>query len=430
MPARADVRSALFAFAVLLIAVAPAAAENWPNWRGPTNNGISQEKNLATEWDSEKNVAWKVALPGQAGATPVVWEDRIFLTSESGEDLVLICIGTDGKKRWQQVVGRGRERFRSDEGNLASPSPVTDGRHVWSFMGEGSLACFDFDGKLIWETNLQDRYGRFRIQFGMASTPVLHENTLYFQLIHGEGDAKTREALVLALDKSTGDEVWKRDRPSDAHTENEHSYASPMLYDYDGLQLLLTHGADYTVAHSLKDGREIWRVADLNPKGGYDPTLRFVSSPATAPGIIVIPTAKKGPVMAVRPDAKGTITARNPGLLWSYARTPDVPSPLIHGGFVYLCMENGNLHCLDAKTGQELYQERTQRERHRASPVYADGKIYLTARNGIITVVKAGRDFEILAENSVGEPISASPAISNGTIYLRSFESLWAIRAK
>lgn len=419
--------------ALLLAALHASAgtirAENWPQWRGPHNNGISGETGLPAKWSKTDNVLWRLPLPGPGGATPVVWGDRIFLTSvgEDNEKLLLICANTEGKVLWQQSLGTGNRVARTDEGNYASPSPSTDGKHVWAFAGSGVLGCFDFSGKEVWKFNVQDRYGKFIIQFGMSSTPVLDGNRLYMQLIHGEGDPKTREALVIALDKMTGGQVWKQPRPSEAHTENEHSYASPILYRDDKQAFFLTHGADYIVAHDLNDGHEIWRSGGLHPPSRYDPTLRLVASPAAVPGLIVVPSAKQGQVLALSPNGHGDITNSKEFRLWTFSPTPDVPSPLIHGGLVYLCRENGVLICLDAKTGDKVYEERTHSYRHRASPVYADGKVYLTSRDGFISVVKAGRKFELLASNEMGDSISASPVISNGRIYLRSFGALWAI---
>lgn len=405
-------------------------ADNWPNWRGPTNNGLCTETNLPTEWSAENNVAWKLEMPGPAGSTPVVWGDHIFLTSVDDDGrLLLMAIGADGKELWRKTIAQGNKTVRGDEGNSASPSPVTDGKYVWVFMGQGSLACFDFSGKEIWKFNIEERYGKLSIAFGMTSTPVLDDGVLYLQLIHGEGNPKTREACVVALNAATGEQIWRVDRPSDGRDENEHSYASPMMYADDHQKYLLTHGADYIVAHRLSDGEEIWRCGELNRKAKYDPTLRFVASPAAVPGLIVVPTAKGAPVVALKPDGMGDITANKSVRVWEHSRTPDVPSPLIVDGIVYLCMENGNLTALDAKNGAELYKEKlTHRQRHRASPVYADGKLYLTARDGRVTVVKHGGSFLILAANELGEDMSSSPAISNGTIYLRTFKHLWAIR--
>jgi outer membrane protein assembly factor BamB len=422
--------------ATLVIALSISGAvfaENWPGWRGPAGNGISSEKNLPVEWSPTQNVAWKLALPGSAGASPVVWGDRIFLTSvnEAG-DLLLIAVDTNGKQVWQKAVSTGNKTARGDEGNSASPSPVTDGQHVWAFMGDGTLACYSMSGDEIWKFNIQDRYGKFSIQFGMSSTPVLDEGVLYFQLIHGEGNPKTREACVVALDGASGKEVWKADRPSDAEAENEHSYASAMMYHDGATKLLLTHGADFIVAHDLKDGHEVWRCGGLNrrddPSLRYDPTLRFVASPVSVPGLIIAPSAKGHPIIAIRGDGKGDITNEADKHLWTWKKTPDVPTPVIVDDLVYLCMENGNLTVLEAKTGKEVYTQATHRMRHRASPVYGDGKLYLTARDGKVHVIQAGREFKVLAVNDLQEDQSSSPAISNGTIYMRTFQHLWAIR--
>ncbi|MDA1161531.1 MAG: PQQ-binding-like beta-propeller repeat protein [Planctomycetota bacterium] len=414
------------ALATVLCSV--AEAENWPNWRGPKNDGISAETGLPTTWDSEKNVAWKLKLPGSGGATPVVWGDRVFLTAVVGDELTLICVGTDGKTQWSQVVSKGNKDVRGDEGNSAANSPSTDGKHVWTMFANGAVACFTVDGKKVWSLDLPDRYGAFKIAFGLTSTPVLDDGRLYLQLIHGEQNDKPSEGLVVCLDAATGNQLWMQKRHTDGVFENKSSYASPMMYDHGGLKYFVTHGADYVIAHDLLDGHEIWRCGNLNVKANYDKTLRFVASPLCADGMIVVPTAKRGPVRVLRPDGKGDITNSIEAHLWSHARTPDVPSPLIHDGLVYLCMADGNLACLDQKTGEEYYFERTQRQRHRASPVYADGHLYLTARDGVISVVKAGKTFEMVAQNELGEAIAASPAISNGTIYLRTFDSLWAVR--
>ena len=404
-------------------------ADNWPQWRGANGDGVSAEKNIPSEWDKTSNVAWKLDLPGAAGSTPVIWEDKVFLTSIDGNDLLLMAVSTSGKKLWSAKLGEGNRNVRTDEGNTASPSPATDGKHVWATMANGIIACFLVDGQEVWKFDLQERYGKFKIQFGMTATPVLHGGKLYVQLIHGEGRAQTQEAIVVCLDAVTGKEVWKIDRVTGASKENEHSYASPMIYQDASHEYLITHGGDYAIAHQLSDGNEIWRYC-LNPQGEkYHPTLRFVSSPLATQGMIIVPSAKNGPVVSIKPNSKGDVSADSDAMLWRHERgTPDVPSPLYYDGLVYLCRENGNLVCVDAKSGEKLYEERTVRDRHRASPVYADGKIYLTARNGTVTVVKTGREFEVISKNDLGEPTTASPAISNGTIYIRTFKALYAIR--
>jgi outer membrane protein assembly factor BamB len=410
---------------VLVSWAAVAGAENWPQWRGPQDDGICKETNLSVEWGADKNVAWKLAMPGMGSSTPVVWGERMFLTSEEGSDLLLVCVGTDGREQWKRKLGAGGgRRFRQGEGNAASASPSTDGTHVYAFTGTGDLACFDFQGKEVWHVNAQERYGNFRIQHGMHVTPVLDGDRLYLSLLTGGG------MWVIALDKASGKEVWKVERPTDGRGEGRHSYASPCIWRSGKDAYLVVHGCDYTTAHRLSDGKELWRLGDLNPKDRYNATLRFVASPVAAPDLIVVPTAKRGPVVGVKPEARGTITAGSSGERWRLPRgTPDVPSPLIHDGLVYLCGEYGMLTCLDAKTGKEHYRQQLHNYRYRASPVYADGKIYLTARDGTFTVVKAGPKFERLAVNQLPDDFTASPAIANGRIYLRGFKALYAIGA-
>lgn len=415
----------LFVLAICsLLTLSQAQAENWPQWRGAQLDGISHEKDVPVKWSKDENIAWRTKLPGPAGSTPVVWDDRIFLTSADGDSLVLIALDTSGKHLWQRSLADHNKTVRGDEGNYASPSPSTDGKHVWAMMGTGDIACFTVDGQGVWKFNLQDRYGKFDIQFGMTSTPVLDGDRLYLQLLHSGG------AKVIALDKLTGAEVWQQSRPSDAREECEHSYASPVIYRDGKLELLVTHGCDYVVAHRIDSGAEVWRCGGLNPLGNYNPTLRFVASPVAVPGLIIVPSAKNGPVLALDPTSKGDISDSKDGHFWTREHnTPDVPSPLVVDGLVYLCREDGTLLCLDAKTGAEMYPkpQRTHSDRYRASPVYADGKIYLTARGGMVTVVKAGKTFEVLSSNDLGEAISSSPAISNGRIYLRTFNALYAI---
>jgi hypothetical protein len=288
-------------------------AENWPQWRGAGLDGISQEKNLPVQWGKTENVAWRLPLPGPGGATPVVWEDRIFVTAPQGDNLLLICVGTNGREQWRQTVTRGNRVVRGDEGNSCSPSPSTDGQHVWTFFTDGTLACYTVDGKEVWKANLQQRYGRFDIQFGMTSTPVLDGDRLYLQLIHGPMRGPNKTAIVFALDKATGEEIWKQNRPSDAVFECKHSYASPIVYRDGKHEFLISHGADYVVAHSLDDGRELWRCGDLNPKSNYNQTLRFVASPSSGEGRIVVPSAKNGPVLCLKPDSMGDVcVARHP----------------------------------------------------------------------------------------------------------------------
>jgi outer membrane protein assembly factor BamB len=430
-----EIVGALVAAGALLGALAAASrAENWPSWRGPTRDGVSKEANLPAKWSKSENIAWTAPLPGMGSSTPAIWGDRIFLTSEDGNDVVLLCLDTGGKQLWKTVLGTARPvRYMRGEANLASSSPCTDGKHVYAFCGTGDFACCDFKGNVLWKFNAQQRYGKFKIQHGMHITPVLDGNRLYLSLLHSGG------WWVMALDKKTGREIWRVRRESDATDECEQAYASPVLWQDGKDKYLVVLGCDYATAHSVKDGAEIWRVGELNPKKKYNRMFRIIATPAASAGLIVIPSCRDGPVVGIKPEARGMVEPGGPSEQWRLrglgrgplSKTPDVPAPLIHDGLVYICRqynpEPGALICIDAKTGAERYYEHIHEARYRASPVYGDDKIYLAARDGMVTVVKAGPKFEVLATNQMPDEITASPAIANGRIYIRGFKALYAI---
>lgn len=378
-------------------------------------------------------------MPGQGGATPAVWGDKMFVTSADGDNLVLICLNTkDGEVLWRKTVTSGNKNARGGEGNSASPSPSTDGKHVWVFFGTGALACYDAEGNETWKFDVGERFGELDIQFGMTSTPVLDGDHLYLQLIHGamrRGD-DTRTGKVIKLDKLTGETVWEYDRITDAPFECKHSYASPFIYEDANQKFLVVHGADCTTAHSLETGEELWRFAGLNGPTAINPreqdiTFRFVASPAAAQGRIVIPTAKRGPTVALKVNEalKGVLPENTDATEWILPVTPDVSIPLIVDDLVYMLHKDGKLQCVELETGSEVYFERTHTVQHRVSPIYADGHIYFCGKDGMCTVVKAGRDFEIVASNDMnGEAITASPVVADGTLYIRTYDAVYAIR--
>jgi len=398
-------------------------ADNWPNWRGPKFDGVSAEKDIPTEWGENKNILWKLAMPGMGCSTPVVWENHIFLTSEDDGAVVLMCVSTDGKELWKRKVGSGGRKVRGDEGNSATASSTTDGKHVWSFAGSGELCCHTVFGDSVWSINLQE-YGKFRTNFGMHSSPLHYGNRIYMQILHRNGQ------FLFAFDDLTGKVVWKINRKGegDPNTESPDGYASVQICRKGDDSFLVVHGNDATTGHRLDDGSEIWRVVDENSQERHD--WRFISSPAVTRDLIVIPTCKNGVTVAVRTDIKGRVATHGQGELWRLKVTSDVPSPLIHDGLVYLCRAEGQLMCIEGMTGKILYDERGYNSRHRASPVYADGKIYLTARDGTFSVVEAGPKYKLLAKNKLSDEFAGSPAISNGRIYLHGFKALYAIATR
>ena len=404
-----------------------ARADDWPHWRGPQMNGVTSGE-APTEWSQEKNILWKQPLPGSAGSTPIVHGGRIFLTSADKPELLLMAFDAkSGQLVWQRTVSTGDATFFGDEGNLASPSPSTDGQHVVAVMGNGDMSCYTVDGLPVWKLDLSERINALDIKFGYSSSPIVHQGRVYVQWIHGDGDTATEEARIICLDLKSGDTIWEQPRITGAKKECEHSYASPIIVGTGEAAQLVTHGADHAVAYRLSDGTEIWRVGGVNSPGNYHPTLRFVASPASDGKQVIIPTAKKGPVVCVSADGEGDLTDGDYQHWRVEGATPDVPSPIVQAGLVYLCGENGNLTCLEATTGKRVYRKRTVADRHRASPLLVDDKLYLTSRKGVITVIQAGRDFEILAKNDLGEYMTSSPVLVDGVLYLRTFEALYAI---
>lgn len=420
-------------FLAVAVALGTATADatptpTWPQWRGPLNNGHASAANLPTEWSADKNVIWKAKLPGTGASTPCIAGDRIFLTALDGENVVLLCFNTQGQEQWRKNMGSSNRAYRNDEGNDASASPSTDGQHVYAFVGTGVVGCYDFTGKTIWEFNAQERYGRFSIQFGVHQTPVLHKDRLYLSLLH-----RSSKWLV-ALNKLTGEEIWKHRRESDSPrgVESPDVYASPVIWEKGDQALLISHGDDYCTAHKLEDGSEVWRVTELNPKARYNRAWRAVSSPLVTPDLIVVPSCKRGVTVGVDPaKAKGEIAPGSTGEKWRIPKdTPDVPSPILIDDLVYIMGETGTLYTYEAATGEPVYSQRISNMRHRASPLFGDGKLYLAGREGLVVVVKPGREYTELAKNTLPDIFTASPAVADGRIYLRGFEYLWAIGSK
>ena len=427
---------ALIAFMVTS-ATCSAQDQNWPQWRGNNFTSVSNAGGLPDKLDKGANLLWRTEMPGPAGSSPAIWDDNIFVTSMDGDNLYLLSVAMDGKEKWRKRLDGTNIKSR-DGANAASPSPSTDGEHVWAMMGNGVLSCFTVDGELAWKKDLQEVYGKFDIQFGMSMTPVLDNGNLYLALMHGamrgRDGRKPSIGQVIALDAKTGSEIWVHVRKTDGQGENKHSYASPTIYRDGGTEFLLTHGADYVIAHSLEDGSELWRCGGFNPKEGYNLFLRLVSSPTCAPGMVVVPTAKGGPVFALDVEngkLKGDVTKNEKAFKWRRRQgTPDVATPVVYDGCIYLAGEKGDLTCLDMLTGDVNYRERVFASKHRSTPVAADGKLYVTGRDGTLFVIRAGKEMEVLSKVELGEDTTASPAIANGKIIVRTFDALYAFGEK
>ncbi|MDE0577311.1 MAG: PQQ-binding-like beta-propeller repeat protein [Opitutales bacterium] len=409
----------------LLMGFSVSLHAEWRTWRGPSKDGVSTAKNLPDVWNEKENVLWKFALPAAGSSTPIVVGDKVFLTLEKDKEVQLLCLSTEGKELWLRKVCETNGKGNGERTN-ASATPSSDGEKVFVTTGTGEVVAFDISGNEKWRFNAQDRYGKFRFGFGFHSTTVLHEGRLFLQLIHSAAQ------LVVSVDSTTGKEVWKVERKSDGVAECEHSYASPTAHRSGDLSVVITHGNDYCIGHDPATGKELWRIADLNPKDRYNRTLRFVASPVVSNGFVVAPSAKNRGVSVVRlAEAKGRIGKGGVGELWRMDKgTTDVTSPLLYEGILYLCKENGTVLCLDAKTGEQLYQERFHGQTYRGSPVAFNGRILFTARDGTFTLLKAGKSYELVGKNKLDDEFTASPAISRDRLYLRGYKYLYAIGTK
>ncbi len=397
-----------------------SAAEDWPQWRGPTRDGVSTETNLPVKWSTAENVAWKVAMPDRSGSTPIIWGDNVFLNvAEAGELHLWVLDRKDGSLSWKKFLSGGDKRQRKQ--NMSSPSPVTDGRHVWVLTGTGILKGFDFDGKELWSRDIQREYGRFGLNWGYASSPLLHGDSLYVQVLHG---MKTDEpSYILRIDKMTGETRWHVERPTNAIRESPDSYTTPALLEYDGKSELVITGGDVVTGHDLETGEELWRHDGLNPQN--NPAYRIVASPVVLDGIIIAPTRVR-PMLAIKPGGKGDITETH--RLWSFDNGPDVPTPVSDGTYLYVVNDRGVMFCLEQKSGEVVWgPERLARGTYSSSPVLADGKIYATNEDGLTTVIKAGPTIEILSENQLEGFTLSSPAISRGQIFMRTDQFLYVI---
>ncbi|HVG28195.1 MAG TPA: PQQ-binding-like beta-propeller repeat protein [Pyrinomonadaceae bacterium] len=406
--------------ALLLASCGVAFGENWPQWRGPNLNGTSGERNLPVKWGAEENVAWKLQLPGLSGSTPVVWGERVFLNVAEGDALSLWCVDKrTGAVVWKKPLGGGNRKARKQ--NMSSPSPATDGRGVYVMTGTGVFKGFDFTGKELWARDIQKDYGEFGLNWGYASSPLLHEGALYVQVLHGmRTDAPS---YVLRIDKATGKTVWRVERPTDAVQESPDSYTTPALLRYGKATEIVVTGGDVVTGHDPLTGSELWRAKGLNPDN--NPSYRIVASPVVFDGIVYAPTRVK-PLLALRAGGRGDVTTTH--LVWSAQSGPDVPTPVTDGTYFYIVNDRGVVWCLDAKTGKEVYgPARIANGTYSASPVLADGKIYVTNEDGLTTVMRAGAKFEVLAENALGDYCLSSPAVSDGQIFIRTSGALYCI---
>jgi outer membrane protein assembly factor BamB len=399
---------------------AGAAADDWPQWRGPELNGTSKETGLPVKWTPSENVAWKLAMPAWSGSTPIIWKDRVFLNVAEGDNLELWCVDrAKGELLWKRPLGGGNVKLRKQ--NMSSPSPVTDGQTVWVMTGTGVFKAFDYSGKELWAREIQKDYGAFGLNWGYASSPLLHDGALFVQVLHG---MKTDDpSYVLRIDPKTGKTLWKVERPTAAIHESPDSYTTPLMVRRGKELELVVTGGDCVTGHDPATGKELWRANGLNP--GNNPANRIIASPVAIGEVVIAPTRVK-PMLAIKTGGRGDVTESHK--VFSYDNGPDVPTPVSDGQHLYIVNDKGVVYCLDAKTGKEVYgQQRLKTGTYSSSPILADGKIYVTSEEGVTSVFKTGPQFEVLAENAMDDYVLSSVAISDGQIFLRTAQFLYVI---
>jgi outer membrane protein assembly factor BamB len=410
-------------------------AGNWPQWRGPTGDSVSQEQGLPVRWSETAGLAWKAKLPEWGTSTPAIWGDAVFLTSESDGQLLLMRLDKrTGDIVWTQQVGAGTARRKSaDDGkrsskfhdlhNLASPSPVTDGTRVIVHFGDGELASYTFDGKCEWRRNLAEEHGKYTIWWGHANSPVLYENLVIAVCMQDslEGAAdKLAESYLAAYDKQTGKLVWKTSRMTGADAEQGDSYTTPIFFDAGRRTEMIVMGSNQLDAYDPQTGKQLWYLPGL--VGG-----RTITGPTAAGGMIYTTTGMRGALQAIKPGGTGKL-ADTERIVWKQTQsTPDSCCPVVWNGLLFLVTDNGIASCFDAQTGAQKWRERLGGRDYKASPLAAEGRVYFLSKDGVASVVRADGKFEVLAENKLDDEFLASPAVSDGRLYLRGRHSLYSI---
>jgi outer membrane protein assembly factor BamB len=464
-----------------ILSITAGQAQHWPHWRGPSHDGLVKGENgLPVSWTAEcapttpgsesvlggpldvresdaiefeaqrgrgrapaegrpivptacsnietKNVAWKLPLPAYSGSTPIIWGNTVFLsvaTAANSGALELWAIDRNKQAvAWKRPLASSNHMERKQ--NMSSPSPVTDGKYVGAMTGLGIFKAFDFGGKEIWSRDIQADYGRFGLNWGYASSPLLRGDALYVQVLHG---MKTDDpSYLLKIDKMTGKTLWRVERPTPAVHESPDSYTTPAWVEANGRAELIITGGDVVSGHDPATGKEYWRADVLNPQrnGAY----RIVASPTIVDGLIIAPT-RNNPLVAIKPGGTGDVAASH--VVWSFAQGPDVPTPVSDGKLLYVVRDGGVVFALDVKTGATVYGPvRLPPGTYSASPILADGKIYVsTEEEGLTTVFRAGPKFEVLSSNLLLGDCSpyclSTVAISEGQLFIRTSSYLWVI---
>lgn len=405
-------------------------AENWPGWRGSSGDGVSTGKGIPTKWSSTENIAWRIAVPGEGHSSPIVWGDKVFLTSSLTEKnkRILLCIDRlSGQTIWQRDVVQSPPETIHRLNSRASGTPATDGKQVYvTFMraegdkviapnvgserlitpGKIIVAAYDLDGNEKWKTNVGD----FVSAHGFNTCPVLFEDSV---ILNGDHDG---DAYLVALDRQSGRERWRTRRENKTR-----SYVTPIIREIDGITQMILSGSLCVASYDPRNGKRHWIVDG--------PTEQFVAS-MVYDGKYVFATGgyPERHTLAIRPGGKGNVTDTH--IAWRTTRgAAYVPSPIISGRYLLMVADSGIASCFEARTGKRHWMERLPGG-HSPSPVSADGLVYFVSDRGVTTVIRPSETFAVIAKNELGEPVSASPAISQGQIFLRTHQHLYCIGSK
>jgi outer membrane protein assembly factor BamB len=397
----------LTAVLVLATALARTEARDWPEFRGPTGQGVSDERGLPLNWSETKNVRWKIPIPGRGWSSPVIRGDRIWLTTATDEGRSLRAIAID---RNTGAIIQNIEVFRvkspggiNPKNSQASPTPVLEGDRVYLHFGAWGTACISDAGEIVWKTRLEYDNG----QHGPGGSPVIYDNLM---IVSCDGQDIQ---YVVALDKTTGKVKWKKTR------QGFQAYTTPLIIRLAGGDQVVSPGAFRAVAYDPSSGKELWQVR-------YGEGFSNVPRPVFGGGLVFICTGFQEPsLLAVRVDGHGDVTRSH--IAWSLKRgAPLTPSPLLVGDELYIVNDSGIATCVDARTGQELWRARLGGN-HSASPIFADGRIYFLSEEGQSAVIAPGKQFQLLATNQLDGETLASMAVSQGSIFVRSGTHLYRL---
>jgi len=411
----------LFVVSVILL-VSVSQGREWTRLRGPNGQGISQAKTIPVKW-TEKDYNWKVKLPGGGHSSPVLWGEKIFVTSsdqKAGQGIFLALRVSNGEVLWQKEYALSPYRMNRDN-SYATATPAVDGDHVyvlWATTKETTLAALDHDGGDVWERS----FGGVNCQHGPGSTPIVFDDIVVFTHEH-EGSGKDARSAWIAVDRKSGQTRWKLERQSSPKT----SYSTPCVWSRgtDAPQLIFTSRAHGMTGVDARTGTVVWEVKSAFPN-------RVVSSPVIA-GELLIGTCGDGSsgkrLIAIRPGTSDKSSQPKEAYKIDSSSTPYVPTSLARGGLLFTYHDRGQVSCLRSATGEQLWREKPG-GRFYGSPVWVDGKLYCITREGDVVVLKAGASYELLAVNPLGEKSHATPAVAGGRMYLRTYSHLISIGPK